>query len=480
MSARTLKRTTTCRAAIGICAALVAVGGGGGCSEDCCIIDSFSIPLIWSPLGAARPGGLLARARSSALNGDQPFDMAVDTGSPLTVSLGSADGTPDTVTRDFDILGAPPDYPVRARFRGINMVPVALGSAGDAMTQPTAVMGGDFLRAFSVELRFGVPSMTLWPNQRADDGFLEDVGDAVIHFTPFGGGEITANGTPDIFGQRGPASIDPTRIVFRACVAPDVFNPETSPDQRCCERGDAITNATGAPLSLLLATGTGPLILSRSAWTRVMPHLLAAAPAETAGLLYLTASATPLQASWTSLPASAHVALVNQETTAANDAGPCVDLARSRRIEWVALRQQKYPELRVCVQPCDTDPNDAGKAQSSAAYVEVGGLAGAEIPVAILADTEPLLEGLRSDIRPEGPELDGIIGAGVLAQTRVEIDYRSTGMRAIFSCETDDRDQCWAGARCPRLPDQTTTHTCFNLPLAGLPATCADDMCGGN
>ena len=30
------------------------------------------------------------------------------------------------------------------------------------------------------------------------------------------------------------------------------------------------------------------------------------------------------------------------------------------------------------------------------------------------------------------------------------------------------------------LPDQSTQHACFNLPLAGLPAMCADDMCGGN
>jgi hypothetical protein len=133
------------------------------------------------------------------------------------------------------------------------------------------------------------------------------------------------------------------------------------------------------------------------------------------------------------------------------------------------------------VQPCVTDPNDAGKAQNSAAYIEIGGAADDPIPVAIIADTDPYIEGLRADIRPEGPELDGIIGAGVLARARVEIDYRSSGMRAIFSCDGEtNRQICWTGARCPRLPDQSTQHACFNLPLAGLPAMCADDMCGGN
>jgi hypothetical protein len=195
---------------LGLAAAVGSFLAGAGCAGDCCTIDSFPIPLSWAPLGAGapgRPGGLLAWAQSSSLNGGMPLKMSVDTGSPLTVSAGSADGGHDTVSRDFDILGtaptdAAPADAVRARFRGINMVPVALGTVGDATTQPQAVLGGDLLRGFSVEFRFGLPSVTFWPDQRADDGFLEDVGYAVIHFTPFGGGEVTAHGSPDLFGQR--------------------------------------------------------------------------------------------------------------------------------------------------------------------------------------------------------------------------------------------------------------------------------------
>ena len=476
--------------AVAVAVGLATVAVAASCSDDCCTIDSFPIPLRWAPLGAGapgRPGGLLANAQSPSLNSGSPFWMSVDTGSPLTVSDGSADGTHDTVSRNFDILGAPPAAdpmrapPVRARFRGINMVPVALGAVGDAATRPQAVFGGDLMRGFSVEFRFGVPDLTFWPNQRADDGFLEDVGYAVIHFTPFGGGEITAHGSADFLGQRGPLNVDPTRIVFRACAAPAAFDPAIPTQEACCDRRDAITHATGAPLSLLLATGVGPLILSRSAWDRVRPQLGLDVPAETPGQLYLAGAATPLSVSWALLPPAAHLALVNQESSAATDAGPCVDLARARRIEWVAYRQVGNLEVAECVQPCDTDPNDTQKAQNSAAYVEVGGVIGNEIPVAILPDTDPLLEGLRSDIRPEGPELDGIIGAGVLARTRLEVDYRSSGMRAIFSCDdTSDRNQCFIGARCPRLPDQTQKHACFGLPLAGLPTMCAADPVCGN
>jgi len=477
--------------AICMAALLVAAGAVAGCSGDCCTIDSFPIVLNWAPLGAGtggQPGGLLAWAQSPTLNGGAPFQMSVDTASPLTVSNGSADGSPETVSRSFDILGQPTAdilgqptvYPVRARFRHIDMLPVPLGTVGDATTQPAAVLGGDLMRGFSVEFRFSQPTMTFWPNQRADDGFLEDVGYAVIHFTPFGGGELDATGPADVLGLRGPLDVAPSRIVLRACGAPDLFDPQTSPRQACCRRGDEISDSSGTPLSLLLATGAGPLVLTRSAWTRMLPGL-SPVPSETPGKLYLTAALPALDVAWTALPEAAHVALVNQESTAAADPGPCVELARSRRIEWVAYRQAKLAAQAVCVQPCDTDPNDAGKAQNSAAYIELGGAADNPIPVAIIDDTDPYLEGLRADIRPEGPELDGIIGAGVLSRARVEIDYHSSGMRAIFSCDGESNRQiCWTGARCPRLPDQSTQHACFNLPLAGLPAMCADDMCGGN
>ncbi len=438
-------------AAVAVAAGLALAGGAAGCSGDCCTIDSFPIVLESAPLGVGaggQPGGLLAWAQSPTLNGGAPFRMSVDTASPLTVSSGSADGSPETVSRSFDILGATAadmlgaaaTRPVRARFHDIDMLPVAIGTVGDAATQPVAVFGGDLLRGFSVEFRFSQPSMTFWPNQRADDGFLEDVGYAVIHFTPFGGGELDATGPADVLGLQGPVDVAPSRIVLRACGAPDLFAPETSPRQACCRRGDEISDSSGTPLSLLLATGAGPMVLTRSAWTRMLPGL-SPIPAETPGKLYLVEASPPLDVAWTTLPEAAHIALVNQESSASADPGPCVELARSRRIEWVAYRQAKLAAQAVCVQPCDTDPNDPGKAQNSAAYIELGGDATNPIPVAIVADTDPYFEGLRADIRPEGPELDGIIGAGVLSRARVEIDYRSSSMRAIFSCDGETNRQ---------------------------------------
>jgi hypothetical protein len=97
-----------------------------------------------------------------------------------------------------------------------------------------------------------------------------------------------------------------------------------------------------------------------------------------------------------------------------------------------------------------------------------------QIPVAIIADDSPYLQGYRFDLRPEEPEIDGVIGAAALGRSRVEIDYISSPARAAFSCESDAlRAECFAAARCPRLPDASYQHLCFGLPQHGFVPVCA-------
>jgi hypothetical protein len=173
------------------------------------------------------------------------------------------------------------------------------------------------------------------------------------------------------------------------------------------------------------------------------------------------------------------MALVDAEAGPNEDLGPCVDLGRSRRLEWVSYHQV-HPELsgQPCVELCDADLREQDKARNSAAYIEVGG----GIPVAVVADDEPFLQGIRADVRPQGPEVDGVLGAGALGNTsagvRLELDYLSTPKRAVFSCEPGaDRSLCWAAGRCPRLPDNDQQHFCFGLGPHGKAPTCEPTSC---
>ncbi len=432
------------------------------------------------------PEGALI-GRLSVDGADQPSDVVIDTGSSITLFAGGAQGRPEFDRRTFRLLGrssSDPQGPVRAVFRDVSTLTTSLGRLGRAASAlaPGAVLGGDLLRSYSVDLDFAAPAMTLWPRLPAADGFLAAAGLAVLRFQLHGGGEIDALGEPDAFGFRGSLGYPATRVVLRGCAAPAPFSPE-QPRAACCLTGAAsnrpnqVSAATGTNLALVLTTGVGPIVLGRSAWERVAAGLPPQTPTSEEPLLVPSVS-DPIAARWMVLP---RLALVDQEADTSLDPGPCVELGRARRLEQVAWAAVNEPGANACVQPCDSDPKIRGSAQNSAAYIELGGM----LTVAVIDDTAPLLQALRGDIRPEGPEIDGILGAAALAAVRLEIDYRSAPGRAVFSCQQHSceagaaRQQCWAAGRCPRLRDADARRACFCLPPHGRPenAICQPAEC---
>jgi hypothetical protein len=246
----------------------------------------------------------------------------------------------------------------------------------------------------------------------------------------------------------------------------------------------ALKQTSGVDLSLMIDTGVGPLVLSASAWARVvaaaaqslptalaLPLPPAVPPTPPPPPLYVATWPTPIPVLlWATIP---RFVLINLEAGPDNDPGPCVELGRARRTEIVSHGSVQKPPVDYCGALCDRDPNNMGEAANSAAYLEIGG----QIPVAVLADSDLFLQGLRFDVLPEGPELDGLVGANALGRSRLELDYPSSPSRAVFSCETDaPRDACWAAARCPQLPDPSSPpHYCFGLGPHRLPASCDPD-----
>ncbi len=458
----------------------LAAAGAGGCTDDCCTVDSFPIPLTRAPLGApalpaasfgdagAQPtgadGGALVATASLPGTPGQPFQMVVDTGSPFTILAAPSGGSAETNPASWDLYGpkVSPDAapPLRARFRGWSVIGVPLYPTGDPAFVTGGVLGADLLRGYSVEFRFGelcgaggsalCSSMTLWGHLGEDASLLEDAGYAVLNFTPFGGGEITADGNPDFLGLRGPLDVPATRVVLRACAVPDAFSPDTGSPRlslaSCTNGPAALEQTSGVDLSLMIDTGVGPLVLSASAWARVvaaaaralptpitLPPSPPAPPAPAPPPLYVATWPTPIPVLlWATIP---RFVLINLEAGADNDPGPCVELGRSRRTELVSYQNTMVtpPAQGLCAAPCDLDPNNRSQAANSAAYLELGG----QIPVAVISDDEPFLQGLRFDVLPEGPELDGLVGANALGRSRLELDYRSSPSRAVFSCETD-------------------------------------------
>jgi hypothetical protein len=439
-------------------AAVAAAGSSAACTDPCCRFDS-------RPIGLERAGQgeLLARV---SIDGEGPRQALLDTGTPITIwNAPLTDRPPQVKRRDIHILGVTAGNPTRAILRRTQTLAAPLSPLpGETATiTPIALLGGDLLANFSVEIGFAAPQLVLWTEQQATDAFLSSAGYAVLHLQRRGGGELESK-DPEDLGPDGPYQYPASMLVLRACAAPEGFDREQAPPPRCCGN-DQRTLATGTDLSLVLGTGYGPVILSRSAWNRLLTRFDTAPVLESRPLVVATAQ-EPIAAQWGMLP---RLALVDREADPAVDPGPCVELGRSRRLEQVALSQSRNAEHALCALTCDQDPRTDGRAQNSAGYLELAG----SLPVAIIDDGERLLQTLRAEVHPGAPEVDGILGANALRSARVELDYRTQPARAIFSCEASAAaGDCRAVGRCPRLPEEGQTHSCFGLPAHGLPRMC--------
>jgi hypothetical protein len=446
-------------------AALAAAAVAAGCDETVRIYDSRPIPLV---RGAG--GELLVRVAED--DGVTPALGLLDTGSPLTVWR-SEDPEARIVRRDVTLVGEPvaaEAAPVRAWLRDVLTVETTLGAVGTAADNlsPRLVLGGDLLGGLSVEISGYGPTLTFWRRQPASDGFLATVGYAVLHLPRRGGGQLVALDPADRLGQRQRHQFPPSRLLLRVCAAPIPFDRTQAPPTRCCPAEEHRLR-TGTDLALVLSTGVGPVVLGRAAWERVRARLADGelAPLEERPLLVAMA-ARPVPAQWTRLP---RLALVNAEAPREQDLGPCAELQRARRLELVAISQAANATRAACALPCDRDPREPALARNTAAYVELGD----SLEVAIVDDVTPFLQAIRTEVRPAGPEVDGLLGAAALAGTRVEMDPFEGDTRAIFTCESAlAPERCRAVARCARLPDGRQRRACFGLPAHGLPEMCED------
>jgi hypothetical protein len=103
------------------------------------------------------------------------------------------------------------------------------------------------------------------------------------------------------------------------------------------------------------------------------------------------------------------------------------------------------------------------------AYLELGGA----IDLAVISETSEIIRSINVD-SPPNPQVDGIIGAGTLAGTRVRLDYTASSPkgRVIAACEDgSERDQCWTAPSCPGLSANGKT-LCFGQTVPTWPPAC--------
>ena len=422
--------------------------------EQSLVYDLEPIQLARAPVtpGGPATGGLLANVSTAA--GIQR--LLVDSAYPLN-SLAPAGcaggGTPGwTYTGTMELRdGWSAAAPVRASFNHVGLFDLCPGPAGDAATQPAGVMGGPLLSNFSVG--FELPrsadryaSMTLWPGFPGSDERLAQDGFVSLRFNLRGGGAAgQSGGEPSL-------ALPDARIVLAACAAPRGFS--TTEPQETCARGEVALRASGQDLMLAVGTGEGPLIVSQSAWQRIAALMGMASDAGTAGNLYTPFSTAPIAAHFLTVPR-----LAVFQGADSGWGGPCAELARARRVEWALANQG------ACFQPCDASN---GRAATTQAYLELGGA----IDLAVVSETSDVIRSINVDSPPK-PQVDGIIGAGTLAGTRLRLDYTAKPQgRVIAACEEGStQDQCWTASSCPGL-SATGQTVCFGQTVPAWPPAC--------
>lgn len=213
--------------------------------------------------------------------------------------------------------------------------------------------------------------------------------------TPFrGGGQLLV--------EQVAIATESLRPVVAACVAP---------------APDAISGQRGADMLFVLSTGIDTSVISQAAWERLSQSIATPlpAPAEAATVWYGGVQFSGLLAE---LPISA---LVSQS---AASRAPCEEIRAHARI-LAGRRIEVCGEDATCVAP---------------SLVTFGT---SEAPrVLVVPVTTPALQSLRTELRADSGEIDGILAADALRGVEIDLDYPN--QRLLMRCKD--------GARCAVAP----------------------------
>lgn len=351
-------------------------------------------------------------------------DQAVlDVMSPLTLVDPGSGVQPSIEFTSFTLLGArTPGGELtlpRAQFTDRQVVTLhpcdenqicTVGSS-DAPRPFNALIGLDAFGGDALRLRLASDEIFVLPDVAGSDLRRARVCDAVME-TPFrGGGTLVLGGTEITFTN--------WRIAIDTCMQP-------KPARLLAQ------SARGVDALFVLSTAIGPSVITATAYERLRQLDASVPAADTLPAHTIVLPSGPMTGNLGSIPS---IALVSN--SGSNPRAPCRQMWASHLLA-----------LRDCLSgddcPCDTTMGETFC--SVPAVVELQPAAPG-LRVLIVADTEPTIQALRTELRPDRPEVDGILGSEALQALELDIDYVHD--RLLARCI--DRATC--GAR-PALADK--------------------------
>jgi hypothetical protein len=356
-------------------------------------------------------------------DGEMPHDAVLDVLSPLTIIDRGPTAAPGIAYTGLTLLGeagagGPVGVP-RAHFTNAQTVtlhpcnddPCEVGAPAQAappapLPAPppaspfSALLGMSAFASDALRLHLdpAAPHIFILPDIAGDELHRSIACDAVLPAPFRGGGTLLLGGTEVPFTN--------WRIAIDTCLAPspDLTKPYAA-------------NTMGTDVLLVMSTGIGISLLGESAYERYR-QLVPSAPDVSAlptGSVLLPSGVVTGQ-----LATIPGLALVGN-LTGLDTRAPCHQVYVSHLMQ--TSNVSSVPDANGC--PCGADPDATGKCRvfcNAPAIVELTPTAPG-IEFLIVSDDEPTLQALRAELRPDRPEVDGLLGANALQTLEVDIDY---------------------------------------------------------
>ena len=286
-----------------------------------------------------------------------------------------------------------------------------------------AVIGANALAGDAVRLRLADDTIFVLADVGGDDHGRSYACDAVFPSPYRGGGTLVIAGTELAFTGR--------RVMMQICLGDNPSAP--------------LQSQRGADVLLVGSTGIGRTILGESAYERyrfahagdaVPPPPLTQLPADA---VYLPSG--PVAGRVATIP---HFALV--AASSSSPRAPCRQVYASH-----LLAQRDCEDGDEC--PCDSGDTFC----AIPAVVELQPTGG--LSVLVISDDDPTLQALRTELRPDQPEVDGILGTDAIRDAELDIDYPHD--RVLGRC-ADDR--CRTRPALPDVADRDQVLGCLAMP----------------
>ena len=433
---------------LAVAAVLAAMLGGCTLITDSFLTNEFSGDPF--PIDVDTTSGAIV----VGVRGNAPSDSVavLDLLSPVTVSDPGLDAVPSLAYSNLTLLGrAGPGGPIsvpRAEFvdtQVISLHPCTCDPDVDPTCDPLqcqvgvpgasvpfgTILGANALAGDAVRLRLGSDQIFVLPDIGGSDRYRSLSCEAVFSSPYRGGGTLVIDGTELPFNN--------LRITLQACLGPD---PDEAKPQ----------SLRGSDALLVVSTSIGISILGESAYARyVVAHpgapALAALPADS---VYLPSGLV--------IGRRANIGALSLVAAASSNAlAPCRQvyahhLLSANDIQDSACRSTTDEPARVDC-PCENKERFC----AVPAILELTPAAG--VDVLVVSDDDPTIQALRTELRPDQQEVDGLIGSAALRAAEIDVDYPHD--RLIARCPTGT---CVARPQLALPEDRCQINRCIGVP----------------